>query len=417
MGLTIKRVDKLINAGARGRFFDDAGLYLVIGGKNSANWTRRYELDHRAHWMGLGSAKTFTLDEARERNREVSKLLADDIDPLHQRQTERAARQAVQMKSRTFEECAHEYIARHRDEWRSAQHGLQWLVSLQKYVFDKIGNLPVTAIDKPLVLTILERPITGDKRHPESGKFWAARTVTADRVRNRIELVLNFAMAAGYRAEGPNPAAWSGLKDILAAPSKTARKVHHAAMAYAELPTFLAELRKREGVSPKALEFTILTAARTSEALAATWSEIDLTNKVWTIPPDRMKGGREHRVPLSPQAIALLKALPTENGNPNLFIGARGERIFGGVLQMLMKRTGATVHGFRSTFSDWAHERTGANNMIVEMSLAHSVGTDVERSYRRTDLFAKRAKLMADWAAFAASPPVSGSVVPMRRLP
>ena len=311
------------------------------------------------------------------------------------------------MKARSFEECAREYIARHQGEWRSAAHGLQWSTSLERFVFPKIGKVPVAAIDKALVLGILEQHIDGDTRHPASGKFWAARTTTADRVRNRIELVLNFAMAAGYRPEGPNPAAWAGLKDILAAPTKTARKNHHPALPYTELPSFLAELRQREGVGPKAFEFAILTAARSNEVLGATWPEIDLENKVWTVPANRMKGGREHRVPLSAPAIDLLRSLPTEKDNPHLFIGARGDRIFGGALQMLLKRMGradVTVHGFRSTFSDWCHERTGANHTLVEMSLAHAVGSDVERSYRRTDLFAKRAKLMADWAAFATSP-------------
>ena len=180
------------------------------------------------------------------------------------------------------------------------------------------------------------------------------RTVTADRVRNRIELVLNFAMAAGYRPEGQNPAAWAGLKDILAAPTKTARGNHHPALPYTELPSFLAELRQREGVGPKALEFAILTAARSNEVLGATWPEIDLENKVWTVPANRMKGGREHRVPLSAPAIDLLRSLPTEKDNLHLFIGARGDRIFGGALQMLLKRMGradVTVHGFRSSFS------------------------------------------------------------------
>ena len=195
MGLTVKRVDKLIHAGERGRHFDDAGLYLVIGGKKSANWTRRHEARSSRTLDGIRSARTFTLDEARDRNREVSKLLADGIDPLHRRQTERAERAVAQMKAHSFEECAREYIARHQGEWRSAAHGLQWSTSLERFVFPKIGKVPVAAIDKALVLEILEQHIDGDKRHPATGEFWDVRTITADRVRNRIELVLNFAMA------------------------------------------------------------------------------------------------------------------------------------------------------------------------------------------------------------------------------
>jgi integrase len=415
MGLTVKKVAKLMNAGERGRFFDDAGMYLVIGGKNSANWTRRYELDHRAHWMGLGSARTFTLDEARVRNREVSKLLADGIDPLVKRRAKRAERKAEQMKSRTFKECAEEYIQRHQGKWRSAQHGRQWKYSLERFVYPRIGNLPAAAINKPLVLSVLEQRVTGDTRHPAEGKFWTARTVTADRVRSRIELVLNFASAVGYRPEGiPNPAAWPGLKDILPAAGK---RIHHAALPYTELPGFLVELRPREGVSPKALEFTILTAGRSGEALGASWAEIDLAKKVWTIPAERMKGGREHRVPLSPQAIKLLHNLHTEEGNPNLFIGARGEGIFGGALQTVLKRMGrrdVTVHGMRSSFSDWAHDRTAFSSHVIELSLAHAIGSDVEKAYRRTDLFDKRRRLMEDWANFCATPQEAGVITPLR---
>jgi integrase len=415
--LTVKRVAKLINAGARGRFFDGAGLYLIVNSENSANWSRRYELDHRAHWMGLGSAKTFTLDEARDRNREVSKLLADGIDPLHRRQAERAERKAAQMKARTFRECAEEYIQRHQSEWKSAKHGRQWRDSLERFVFKKIGELPVASIDKALVLQLLEQHIDGDNRHPVSGKFWDARTVTADRVRNRVELILNFATAAGYRPEGPNPAAWASLRDILPAPTKVNGKKHHAALPYIELPTFLSALRQHEGIGARALEFLVLTAARLGEVVGARWSEIDLAAAMWTIPANRMKGGKEHRVPLSPAALALLKVLPTERGNGNVFIGARGDRTSPAAVMVLPKRLGyeVTVHGFRSTFADWAHERTGVNAIVVEMALAHTIGTGVERAYRRTDLFEKRRKLMADWAAFASTPAPAGAVVPMRR--
>jgi len=418
MALTVKKVAKLMNAGERGRFFDAAGLYLVIGGENSANWTRRYELDHRAHWMGLGSARVFTLDEARERNREVSKLLADNIDPLQKKRSAAAAMAAEAIKARTFEECAADYIERHQDEWKSRQHDQQWKVSLEKFVYPRFGKLPVAAIDKALVLSVLEQPIVGDKRHPASGKFWNARTTTADRVRNRIELVLSFAMQAGYRPDGPNPAAWAGLKEILAAPTKVNGKKHHAALPFAELPAFLSGLRQHEGMGARALEFTVLTAARLGEVVGATWPEIDLAAKVWTIPANRMKGGKEHRVPLSPPAIALLKALPTESGNENLFIGARGDRTSQAAVTVLPKRLGydVTVHGFRSTFSDFAHERTAFSNHVIELSLAHAIGNEVEKAYRRGDLLDKRRKLMEAWAAFATTPTVSGgAVVPMRR--
>jgi integrase len=416
MALTVKRIAKLINAGERGRYFDGAGLYLVIGGENSANWSRRYGLDHKAHWMGLGSARVFTLDEVRERNREVSKLLADNIDPLQKKRSAAAAMAAEAIRGRTFEECARDYIERHQDEWKSSQHAKQWTVSLEKFVFPKIGQLPIAAIDKALVLNVLEQPIVGDNRHPASGKFWQARTTTADRVRNRIELVLSFAMQAGYRPDGPNPAAWAGLKEILAAPTKINGKKHHAALPYAELPAFLSSLRQHEGVGARALEFTILTVARLGEVVGAQWNEVDLGTGLWTIPANRMKGGKEHRVPLSPAAIALLKALPTERGNPNLFVGARGDRTSQAAVTVLPKRLGfdVTVHGFRSTFSDFAHERTAFSNHVIELSLAHAIGNEVEKAYRRGDLLDKRRKLMEAWAAFAATPATAGAV-PMRR--
>jgi integrase len=221
-----------------------------------------------------------------------------------------------------------------------------------------------------------------------------------------------------YRPEGPNPAAWAGLKDLLAAPTKINGKKHHAALPYADLPTFLSALRQHDGVGARALEFAILTAAQLGEVVGAQRSELDLDAAMWTIPANRMKGNKEHRIPLSPAAIALLKALPTESGNPNLFIGARGDRTSQAAVTVLPKRLGydVTVHGFRSTFSDFAHERTAFSNHVIELSLAHAIGNEVEKAYRRGDLLDKRRKLMEAWATFATSPAVNGgAVVPMRR--
>jgi integrase len=429
MALTVKRVVKALSSGKPGRYFDGQGLYLVVNSERAASWSRRYELNFKAHWLGLGSARAFDLEEARARNRRISQQLADGIDPLHERQAERAERQAAQMKSRTFRECAEEYIGRHQSEWKSAKHGLQWRDSLERFVFKKIGDLPVASIDKPLVLSILEQHIEGDNRYPASGKFWLARTTTADRTRNRIELVLNFATAAGYRPEGPNPAAWGSLKDLLASPTKiNGRRRHHAALPYAEVPAFLQALRQHEGVGARALEFTILTAARlgevagaqsgVGEVAGAQWSEIDLDAGMWTIPAARMKGGQEHRVPLSSPVIMLLKALPTERGNDNVFVGARGDRVSQAAVTILLKRVGygaITVHGFRSTFSDWVHERTAFSNHVIELSLAHAIGNEVEKAYRRGDMFDKRRKLMEAWAAFVTTPTAAGAVVTMRR--
>jgi integrase len=410
MALTLKKVAKLINAGERVRILDSQGLYLIVNGSKSAHWERRYELNHKAHWLGLGSARVFTLDEARQRNREISKLLADDIDPLQKRQEERARRVATAIKARTFRECALEYIEKHEREWKSPIHLKQWHSTLGRYAFPKIGNLPVEAIDKSAVLAVLEQPVIG-------GSFWNQLTVTADRLRNRIELVLNLATAAGYRPEGGNPASWDVLKELLPAPSKTVKVNHHAALKYVDVPAFISELRQRDGIAPKALEFAILTAARPGESVGATWDEIDLDAATWTIAPERMKAEREHRVPLSPRAVELLRSLPTETGNPHLFIGTRTGRITASTVAKLLKgiNSEVTVHGFRSSFSDWAHERTAFSNHVIELSLAHSVGSDVEKAYRRGDLFDKRRKLMEAWATYCNTPTRNADVVPMRK--
>ena len=254
-----------------------------------------------------------------------------------------------------------------------------------------------------------------------AGTFWTARMVTADRTRNRIDNVLSWCTARGHRPKDlPNPAAWSGnLEHVLASPSKAVRKVHHAAVPFIEVPGLMAELVKREGVGVKALVFTIMTAARAGETLGATWDEIDLDNAVWTIPATRMKGRREHRVPLAPQVVELLSSLYREDGNEYLFIGARNQRLGEIAMYATLHRLGRseTVHGFRSAFSDWAHERTSASNHVIELSLAHNIGSEVERSYRRTDLFERRRKLMEQWAMFVTTVPKaeSGKVVALRQ--
>jgi integrase len=418
--LTVKKVERLLCQGNPGRHFDGQGLYLITKSHKSAHWERRYELNKRAHWIGLGSAFAFNLAEARERNRSISQQLADGIDPLAKKRTDLAARAAAAVRARTFRECAEEYVQRHQSEWRSARHGQQWRQSLAEYVFPKIGDLDVATIDKSLVLGVLEQHRAGETNHSErkAGKFWEVRTSTADRVRNRIELVLNFAMAKGYRPEGSNPAAWVGLKEILASPTRSAPIVHHAAVPYVEMPGLLSEMGKHQGSSTNALDFLILTAARTNEVLGAKWAEIDFDSKTWTIPAARMKSHREHKVPLSPRAIELLKSLPTEKGNPFIFLGQRQQSLSPASLQGAMRRLGRieTVHGFRSSFSDWAHERTAFSNHVIELSLAHTVGSDVEKAYRRSDLFVKRRKLMQAWAAFCTKPASSGDVVHLRTV-
>jgi integrase len=418
MNLTVKRVAKLLRHGQPGRHRDGEvrGLYLCIGGKKNANYQLRYQIHGKAHWMGLGSAREFTLAQARERAKAERQKLTDKNDPLQLRRAERAAKAATAATVKTFRECAEAYIEAHQGKWKSAKHGAQWLTSLATFVYPKIGNLDVRDIARPHVLNVLEQRVEANLGHP-AGQFWHVRTPSADRLRNRIELILNFAAARGYR-NGDNPARWEDLKHILPQPTKLNTVKHHAAAPYSEVPTVVAQLRKREGISPRALEFLILTAARTGEVVAATWDEIDFDKKEWIIPAERMKGGREHRVPLSGRALEILRDLPREASNPFAFVGARQPRLSDTALSELLKRLGReeTVHGFRSSFSDWAHEQTSHSEHTIEISLAHKVGNKVEQAYRRTDLFNKRRQLMEAWAKHCTTAPARrvATVTPLR---
>jgi integrase len=406
--LTVKKVAKLLRQGVSGRHFDGQGLYLVVESKRNASWSRRFELHKRAHELGLGSAFVFSLHEARERNREVSKQLADGTNPLAAKRAQRAAQAATVAASKTFKECAEAYIRDHQAEWRSATHGAQWHSSLTRFVYPKIGNANVADIARPHVLEVLEQHVAEERGNP-AGKFWEVRTVTAGRVRSRIELILGWAAGRGYRAaDKQNPADWDDLQHVLPAPTKVAKVEHHPAVPYAELPELMARLRKAEGSAARALQFLTLTATRASETLLATWDEINLTEKVWTIPAERMKGGKEFRQPLSSQALELLQSLPSEDGNKLLFIGPQsGQALSASSLRHVMQRLKRTetAHGMRSAFSDWAHEQTSHSNHTIELSLAHSIGTKVEQSYRRGDLFGKRRKLMEAWGKYCSSAP------------
>jgi hypothetical protein len=266
VGLTAKRVERAIRSGEPVRLFDGFGLYLVVKGKRNAGWTRRYELNHKAHEIGLGSAFAFNLAEARERNRKISQQLADGVDPLAQKRAALAAQAAAAVKVLTFKEAAQSYIEAHQAKWRSAIHGRQWLSSLQRFVYQVIGAFDVASVDVPAVLRVLEQRVPAALSYP-AGQFWAVRATTADRVRNRIELILSWAAGRGHRV-GDNPAAWSRLKHILPKPTKVAHTVHHAAVPYAELPALMAELRQHEGIAPKALEFFSLSALAASGSAA-----------------------------------------------------------------------------------------------------------------------------------------------------
>jgi integrase len=396
MRLTAKRVDHLHKPG---RHPDGDGLYLQITPTGVKSWVLRYERAGRERMLGLGTLHDFSLTEARERARRARQLLADGVDPIDAKRAQRI------VPTLTFRQAVEAYNALHEQKWTSRRP--QFLSSLRQHAFPILGDLPLAVIDTPAVLRVLE-PI------------WTSKTETANRVRQRIEAVIDWATVSGHRPKGDNPARWKGhLAMILPAPGAIAKVQHHAALPWGEVAAFMAELRSREGVPARALEFAILTAARTNEVIGVRWPEIDFGAATWTIPAQRMKMDKEHRVPLSEPAIALLRGLYTEAHNDHVFIGHQagrglGDRVLAEVL-VRMGRTDITVHGFRSTFRDWAAESTHHPNHVVEMALAHKISSAVEAAYRRGDLFEKRRVLMEDWAQFCARPAL-GAVVPMRRV-
>lgn len=383
-------------AKAPGYYGDGGGLWLQISKLGGRSWVFRFTMARRAREMGLGPVHTVTLADARDKTRELRKQIREGIDPIEARKANEANAKLEAAKAKTFEECADAYIAANSAGWKNEKHSQQWTNTLATYAFPKIGQLPVAAIDTGLVLSVLQQEC-GDAK----AQLWHAKTETASRLRGRIESVLDWAAFRGFR-EGENPARWKGhLEHELPARSKVRRVAHHPALPYVELGAFMAELRKREGVSPRALEFAILTAARSGEVRGATWAEIDLKARTWTIPAERMKAGKEHRVPLSDAAVRLLDALPRIVGIAYLFPAPRGGKLSDMALTAVlrrMERGDFTQHGFRSTFRDWAGETTAYPREVCEHALAHRLADGVEAAYQRGDLLAKRTRLMADWA-------------------
>ncbi len=331
--------------------------------------------------------------------------MAEAIDPIEHRAGQAAAGALAAVKAMTFRACADQYISSHRAGWRNPKHAAQWPATLSTYVYPSFGALPVQAVDVGLVMMAVE-PI------------WATKPETAGRVRGRIESILDWATARGYR-QGENPARWRGhLENLLPARSKVRRVEHHAALPYPEIGAFVIELRQQEGVAARALEFAILTAARTGEVIGARWDEINIAARLWTIPAERMKAAKEHRVPLSDAALAIVNAMAAIRTGDHVFPGGRaGRPISNMAMLMLLRRMGRgdlTAHGFRSSFRDWAAERTGFPAEVAEMALAHAVADKVEAAYRRGDLFEKRRQLAEAWAKFCGAPTAEGRVVPIR---
>ena len=357
--------------------------------------------------MGLGPVDLISLAEARDKAFAARRQVYDGLDPIEAKRAASVALRLDQARALTFKDAAEKYIAAHRAGWKTAKHASQWTATLGTYVYPVFGALPVAAIDVTLVTKVLE-PI------------WSTKPETAGRVRGRVESVLDWATARGYRV-GENPARWRGhLDKLLPAQGKVRKVEHHAALPYAEIGAFVTKLRKHDGISAFALEFAILTAGRTGEVLGALWDEIDLPAKLWTVPARRMKSRKEHRVPLSAPAIALLRNLEKTRVGDFVFPGGRrGKSLSNMALLMQLRhmgRTDLTAQGFRSTFRDWAAEETNFPNEVAEMALAHAVADKVEAAYRRGDMFVKRSKIMDAWAEFCAKPSVESEnkVIPIK---
>ena len=388
-----------------GRHADGAGLNLLVKEGGARSWVYRFMLRGKSRDIGLGPAAgtdAVTLADARDAAAALRVKVKAGIDPLEQRQREAAqalaAAQTATVAGITFKAVADAYIAANEGNWRNAKHRYQWSATLATYVYPVIGDLPVAVITTAHVLSILE-PI------------WKSKAETAGRIRGRIETVLDAAKARGYR-EGENPARWRGhIAQILPARSRLTRG-HHKAMPYEAIPQLVGKLQERQAMAALALEFTILTAARTGEAIGATWAEVDSDKAMWTVPAARMKAGKEHRVPLSPRAIEIVQATRAL-GSDSLFPATGGGKLSNMAMNMLLRRMNVdvTVHGFRSGFRDWAAECTGYAHEVSEMALAHAISNQVERAYRRGDLIEKRRRLMNDWAAYCASERAAGATV------
>ena len=384
-----------VKAAKPGRHGDGRGLFLYVKPSGTRSWMLRFQVQGRRRDLGLGAYPDVTLAMARERATEARQLIANGDDPIAKKQ---------QAKPKTFKDAALELIESKRHGWKNAKHAAQWTSTLESYVFPKIGQVQVSKIETADVISTLT-PIWSDK--PE----------TANRVRQRIEAVIDYASALGIRT-GDNPARWRGhLDHLLPKPKKVRAVKHHAALPHADITEFMTELSTRTGVAAQALGFTILTAARSGETRGMTWGEVDLENATWTIPAQRMKAAKEHRVPLSKAAIALLG--PRRDSNALVFESEAkpgkpiSDMSMTAVLRR-MKRDDITVHGFRSTFRDWAGETTGFPREVVEAALAHGIKDKAEAAYARSDLFDKRRDLMQAWTKCTTPHVLSGNVVSMK---
>jgi len=385
---------------------DQAGLYLQVTTTGGRSWIYRYMLNGRARTMGLGSGELVTLAQARDLALEARKLARSGIDPIEARRAEQRKARLAGSKTLSFDSCAGQYIASHRQGWKNAKHAFQWETTLQNHASPVIGSLSVADVELGHILQIIE-------------PLWATKTETASRLRGRIEAILDWATVRGHR-QGENPARWRGHLDKILPKRSAVQKVeHHRALPYGEVPAFMAALRDRPGVSARALEFLILTGTRSGETREATWDEFDLDAGLWIISAPRMKAGREHRVPLVGRALAMVKDLAATPLGDYVFPTPAHEHkplsdaAFKALL-LRMQRAEFVPHGFRSSFRDWAAEQTAFPHEVCEQALAHALTSAVERAYRRGDLFEKRRQLMTAWDQFCTAPAQAGTVTPIR---
>jgi integrase len=406
------QVSKLTKPGLYG---DGGGLTLQITATGAKSWLLRYMVAGKPFGMGLGPTHTVSLAEARQKALDARKLLIDGINPLAAKKQNKIAAALADAKMMSFDQCAEAYILAHKAGWKNAKHGDQWTNTLNTYASPVFGHLPVAEIDTGLVVKCL-------------APIWESKTETASRVRGRIESVLGWATTSGYRT-GENPARWKGhLENLLATISKSSRTKNHPSLPWQRIGAFMSALRSREGVSARAVEFAILTACRSGEVRGAQWSEFDTAGKLWTIPAERMKAKREHQVPLSDAALALLESMPKDDDVEVVFAGTKKQPLSDMSLTTVIRRMNGdekpvwadangdsiTVHGFRSTFRMWAAESTNYPREVAEHALAHQLPDAVERAYQRGSQFAKRAALMAEWAVYCATVPTDAVVKPIR---
>lgn len=373
------------------------GLHLRVSAGHRS-WILRLTVGTQRKDIGLGSYPTVSLSEAREKAQSMHKEVQSGQLPIAPRKQQQMAIKALATFERSFRHCVQEYIRGKNAEWTNPKHRQQWENTLETYAMPHIGNMAVSTIDLPHVLACLE-PI------------WISKNETASRLRGRVEAVLDWATVRKYR-QGENPARWKGhLDKVLAAPSRIQKVLHHRAIAVEKIPAFMCSLREREGMAAKALHFLILTAARSGEVRGATWSEIDETTRIWIVPDSRMKAGREHRVPLSDQAMNLLRSLDRISGSDLLFPGTKGQVLSDMSMTALMRRMeiDAVPHGFRSTFRDWVGEKTHYPRELAEHALAHVLESKVEAAYRRRDGLEKRRFMMQDWADYLTRPVIDQS--------